>query len=165
VPPFGPLIDPNDPAFLAPGDMAARVVAFCEATGQTPPRSRGVVVRCLLESLALKYRQTVELLRAVTGTPVNAIHIVGGGVRIEELCQLTADAVGCPVIAGPVEASAFGNLLVQAIALGELDSLVQARALVCDSVSPQIYEPIADSRWDDAVARLERISNTEKTAA
>ena len=115
APPFSALIDPDDSSFLSPGDMPARLVSFCVRTAQTPPRDEGTFVRCCLESLALKYRWTIERLESILNTTINTIHVVGGGTKNTLLCQFTADACGRPVHAGPVEATAIGNILMQAI--------------------------------------------------
>jgi rhamnulokinase len=143
-------IEPNDPAFAEPGDMVARVRAFCAHTGQAEPVEPGAVVRCILESLALKHAQTVDLLASVTGTSPLELHIVGGGARNELLCRWTADASGRPVHAGPEEATLIGNLLVQAMSLGEIASLAEAREIVTASVAPTTYEPNESPAWRDA---------------
>jgi len=158
APPLGPLVDPNDPVFLAPGDMPQRIANWCRETGQDVPDSPAAMVRCVLESLALAYRQTIDLLAAACGVSPPAVHIVGGGARNELLCQLTADATGLPVWAGPTEASEVGNLLVQAMALGELGSLRDARAVVAESFSPVLYEPRPGGPWDQAYLRFGRLS-------
>ena len=125
--PLACLVDPDDPVFAVPGDMPGRIREWCRRTGQAVPDGPGEVVRCVLESLALAYRQAVELLAAACGVSPPALHIVGGGSRNGLLCQWTADATGLPVWAGPAEASEVGNLLVQLIALGELATLGDAR--------------------------------------
>ena len=138
APPFRSFIDPNDPAFLPPGDMPDRIREFCARTNQPVPDEPGTVVRCILESLALKFRQTVELLARVTGDTPPELHIVGGGARNRLLCQWTADATGLLVLAGPEEATLVGNLIAQAIALGELASLEEAREVVRSSFEPTL---------------------------
>ena len=155
---FGPVVDLDAPDFLAPGDMGPRIEAACATTGQQPPTTRGEVVRCILESLALAYRRTVREAASLSGSTFDVVHLVGGGVRNELLCRLTADACGVPVIAGPVEASAVGNVLVQARALGvALPDLAAMRALVTLTQPLQRFEPSGDaSPWDDAEARLSR---------
>jgi len=117
VPAFAALVDTDDPSFLGPGDMPLRIAEVCAATGQTPPQSQAETVRCILDSLALAYRMAVHTVQRLSGQSVDAVHIVGGGSRNTVLCQLTADACDLPVIAGPVEASALGNVLVQARAV------------------------------------------------
>ena len=114
------IIDTDHPDFLKPGDMATRIAAFCRRTGQPVPEDKGAVVRCILESMALKYRHVLQCLEEIQGRTLGPVHIIGGGTQNRLLCQLTADATGRPVIAGPVEATATGNLLMQALALGHL---------------------------------------------
>jgi rhamnulokinase len=155
APPFASFIEPNDPAFADPGDMPARIRAFCAHTGQPEPVGPGAVVRCILESLALKHAQTVDLLAAVTGTPPTEIHVVGGGARNELLCRWTADAAGVPVEAGPEEATLLGNLLVQAMALDEVATVADAREIVAASVAPTTFEPQPGAAWQEARARFE----------
>jgi len=150
------VIDPDDPAFLPPGDMPARVADACRRTGQRPPDSRAGLVRCIVDSLALAYRRTVRQVQELSGRHADVVHLVGGGARNELLCQLTADACGLPVVAGPVEASALGNVLVQARALGsapgDLDGM---RALVRASQPLRRFEPGGDgSRWQAAAGRV-----------
>jgi rhamnulokinase len=147
-------VDPNDPVFLPPGDMPQRIREACVRTGQEPPQGPAEVVRCVLESLALKYRQTIELLEAATGGPLREIHVVGGGALNQPLCQWTADATGLLVLAGPAEATEIGNLAVQAIALGELGSLDDAREVVRRSFAPDVYEPGERAGWEEAYARF-----------
>jgi rhamnulokinase len=154
APPFRSFIEPNDPAFADQGDMPARIRAFCAHTGQPEPADPGAVVRCILESLALKHAQTVDLLASVTGTGPTEIHLVGGGARNELLCRWTAAASGLPVLAGPEEATLLGNLLVQAISAGELRSLGEAREVVGASFSPVVYEPRDGAAWLEARERF-----------
>jgi rhamnulokinase len=158
--PYGPLVDPNSADFLHPGDMPARIAAFCARTGQPVPTEKGAIVRCALESLGLKYRQTLEHLEALLGHKLEVIHIVGGGSRNELLCQLTAGATGLPVIAGPVEATAIGNVMVQAMATGHLTSLEEGRAMVRRSFALKRYEPAPSDAWDGAYARFLDILET-----
>ncbi|HEU4945841.1 MAG TPA: rhamnulokinase family protein [Kribbella sp.] len=155
-PAFGALVDPDDPSFLAPGNMPARISAACRRTGQQPPETPATTVRCILESLALAYRRTVRVARTVAGQDVDAVHVIGGGSQNELLCQLTADACGLPVLAGPVEASALGNVLVQARALGApLPDLTAMRALVRATHQLRRYEPRGKpADWDAAEARV-----------
>ena len=152
--PFAALVDPDDPSFFAPGDMPARLAAVCTRTGQSAPADEGAFVRCALESLALKYRWTVERLEAILGTTIRSIHIVGGGGRNALLCQFAADACGRPVHAGPIEATAAGNVLMQAMARGRIGSLADARAVVARSFPVVVYEPRDPAAWDEAAARF-----------
>jgi rhamnulokinase len=157
--PFAALFDPDDARFFAPGDMPARIRDFCRETGQPIPQSAGEVVRSLMESLALKYRVVLEELIAVTGQSIEAVHIVGGGAQNAMLCAMTANAVGRPVLAGPNEATALGNGLVQLIALGELGGLADARALIRRSLPPTRYDPVQGMGgvWDAAYERFRRL--------
>ncbi|HEY5049605.1 MAG TPA: FGGY-family carbohydrate kinase, partial [Acidothermaceae bacterium] len=156
VPPFTAVIDPDDPVFLPPGDMPARIANACERRGQTPPQSQAQTVRCILDSLALAYRSAIREAQQLSGRAVEVLHIVGGGARNALLCQLTADACAVPVVAGPVEAAAIGNVLVQARALGAVTgSLTELRQLVCDTMELHRYEPRgSQAAWDAAAARL-----------
>jgi rhamnulokinase len=148
------LIEPNDPAFSDQDDMPARVRAFCAHTGQPEPVEPGSVVRCILESLALKHAQTIDVLASVTGTVPEEVHLVGGGSRNELLCRWTAGAAGLPVLAGPEEATLLGNLLVQAMALGELASIEEGREIVRRSFAPTVYEPQDAALWREARERF-----------
>lgn len=154
APPFQSLVDPDHESFAAPGDMPARIAAFCEHTGQPAPGDPGATARCILESIALKHAVTVDLLREVTGADPVELHVVGGGARNELLCRWTAQATGLPVLAGPEEATLAGNLLVQAMALGELASLEEARTVVRASFVPTVYEPTPSAEWDEARQRF-----------
>jgi rhamnulokinase len=155
VPPFTCLVDPDDPVFLHPGDMEARIRQVCHATGQTPPRSRGETVRCILDSLALAYRRAVMDAQRLSGRDVDVVHLVGGGARNELLCQLTADACQLPLEAGPVEAAALGNVLVQGRALGQVDDLPSARRLLRRTQQLRRFEPRGSaSSWEAAAARV-----------
>ena len=149
------LIEPNDPAFADQGDMPARVRAFCAHTGQPEPVEPGAVVRCILESLALKHAQTIDVLASVTGIAPAEIHLVGGGARNELLCRWTASAAGVPVLAGPEEATLLGNLLVQAMSLGEIASVREGREVVRASFTPTLYEPQDAAEWEAARERFE----------
>ncbi|MFI5585262.1 rhamnulokinase family protein [Amycolatopsis sp. NPDC051758] len=154
APGLAAVVDIDAPEFLAPGDMPARITAACRATGQRPPSTPAEVVRCIVDSLALAHRRTLREAAAITGRTIDVVHVVGGGARNELLCQLTADACGVPVLAGPVEAAALGNVLVQARALGEdLPDLASMRALVRETQEVRRYIP-AGGDWDAAEARL-----------
>ncbi len=156
APAFAAVVDPDDPAFLAPGDMAARIADACQRLGQPPPGNPAQVVRCILDSLALAYRRTIAQAQQLSGRHVDVIHIVGGGARNELLCQLTADACGLPVVAGPVEATALGNALVQARALGAAGgALADLRGLLRETQRLRRYEPRPDEpAWRAADARV-----------
>jgi rhamnulokinase len=151
------LVDVDDPAFAAPGDMPARLRDFCRRTGQPVPETKGEVVRSVLDSLALKYRHVLSALEAILGRRLDPLHVVGGGARNRLLCQLAADATGRTVVAGPVEATAAGNVAMQAMALGHLGSLAEARELVRRSFEIVSYDPRPGAEVDDAYARLVRV--------
>ncbi|PRY35795.1 rhamnulokinase [Umezawaea tangerina] len=139
LPPSPATVDATDSRFLAPGDMPERIAAACRETGRPEPRTRAELVRCVLDSLALAHRDAVADAARLSGRRVDVVHIVGGGARNELLCQLTADACGLPVVAGPVEASAFGNVLVQARAAGALDG--DLRTIVRATEPLRTYAP------------------------
>jgi rhamnulokinase len=152
APAFAALVDPGDREFLPPGDMPARIAAHCARTGQRPPAGRAETVRCILESLALGHRAAVREASRLSGRAVDTVHVVGGGARNTLLCQLTADACGLPVVAGPVEATAIGNALVQARAHGFTDD---PRELVRRTQDLTVYRPRGDeSAWDRAAERV-----------
>ncbi len=165
APPFAALIDPDDHCFLNPDDMPTAIAQYAERTRQAPPRAPGDMVRCTLESLALKYRQTLGQLETVVGRHLPVIHIVGGGSQNQTLCQMTADACARPVLAGPVEATALGNILVQMLAKGRLGTLEQGRSLVRASFPVATFEPREASAWNDAYARFLSLFNTLGKAA
>ena len=151
------LIDPDHPDFVAPGDMPARIRSFCGRTDQTPPESEGEIIRCALDSLALKCRFVLSNIREALDKPFSTIHIVGGGIKNTLLCQLIADATGLQVLAGPVEATALGNILVQAIANGDIGNLSEARDVVRASTPIQTYDPNPSEAWGDAYGRFLKI--------
>ena len=152
--PLRSIVNPDDSDFLKPGDMPSRIRAFCERTGQPVPQSQGAVVRCALESLALKYRWVLERLAEILGHGLEPIHIVGGGAQNRLLNQFTADATGRQVVAGPIEATAAGNILMQAMALGYIGSLEEGRRIVRRSFDVVTYEPAGGAEWDEAYARF-----------
>ena len=158
--PFAALVDPDDPSFLARGDMPSRLAAYCTRTGQILPNDEGAVIRCCLESLALKYRWVIERLETVLSTRIRRIHVVGGGSQNALLCQFTADASGRPVHAGPVEATAIGNILIQAMGRGRLDSLADVRAVVGRSFPIAVYEPRDTVAWNDAASQFAKLVPT-----
>jgi len=142
LPPDGPTFDPDDPVFLPPGDMPARIADACDRLGQPAPASRPALVRSILDSLAAAYARTVRAAADLSGQTVEIVHLVGGGARNTLLCQLTADACELPVLAGPVEATALGNVLVQARARGLLSGDLEAlRALVRSTQDVRRFEP------------------------
>lgn len=157
APAFGPIVDVDDHRFLSPGDMPNKIRQFCLETGQEVPESKGEVLRCALESLALRYRWVLERLEEMMGRTINVVHIIGGGMQNELLCQFGADAMRRPVIAGPIEATAMGNILMQALALGHIGSLEEGRAVVRRSFQVRTYEPVDAGPWEEAYDRYLRL--------
>ena len=156
IPPLRAVVDPDDPVFLHPGDIPAHLAEACRRTGQPPPRDEAETVRCILDSLALAYRYAIRQAQELSGRHADVLHIVGGGARNTLLCQLTADACDLPVVAGPAEGAALGNVLVQARALGsapaDLDGL---RALLHGSVELRRFDPSGDrDAWAAAARRV-----------
>jgi len=136
------VVDPNNPEFMTPGNMPSRIRRACMERGEQVPESPAQVVRCIMDSLALAHRRAVLAAQRLSGQAVEAVHIVGGGARNSLLCQLTADACGVPVVAGPIEASAIGNALVQARAMGALaGGLAELRTLVQATLQTRKYTP------------------------
>jgi rhamnulokinase len=159
------VVDPDGPEFLAPGDMPARIVAACRRTGQDPPADPGETVRCILDSLALAHRRALAEVQELTGRHVGTVHIVGGGARNALLCQLTADACGLPVVAGPVEAAALGNVLVQGRARGAVPGDLGAmRELLRRTQDLRRFEPsrAGTREWDEAARRIGLDSSTPR---
>lgn len=157
-PAFACFIDPDDPAFGKPGNLPRRVREYCQRTGQTVPESRGAVMRCIYESLALRYAQAFAQIQACTGKDYSVIHIVGGGTKDKLLCQLTANACGVPVVAGPVEATALGNVAVQLIAQGQIADLWEARQVIADSYPTLRYTPAEQELWRESYRRFAAIT-------
>jgi rhamnulokinase len=154
APPFVSIVNPDDPSFMLPPNMPAALADFCRKTGQPTPQEPGAAVRCALESLALRYRWVLERLEELLGRRLGVIHVVGGGCQNALLCQLAADACDRPVLAGPVEATAIGNVLVQAIGLGLLGSLAEARAVVRRSFEVRTFMPREPQRWQEPYQRF-----------
>ena len=155
--PFRSIIDPDASDFLAPAHMVDTIVAYCQRTGQPAPTTVGETVRCALESLALRYRWTLGALEELVGRRLETVRIVGGGCQNRLLCQLTADACQRPVITGPVEATALGNVMVQAMATGHLGSLAEARDAVAASIPQAHFTPGPVGGWDDAFGRFQTL--------
>jgi len=151
--PFKFLINPDDPMFLNPRDMTLAIRDFCYQTAQGTPVNHAEVVRCIYDSLSLKYRYTLEQIREVTAQPIEIIHIIGGGANNHFLNQLTADATGLRVIAGPTEATAIGNILIQARALGYVGSVNEIRQIIAGSFDLVQFNPTNDLDWESAYNR------------
>lgn len=154
APPFASVVNPDDASFLLPPSMPAALADFCRRTGQLGPTEPGAVVRCALEGLALRYRWVLERLEELTGQRLEVIHVVGGGSQNSLLCQFTADACNRPVLAGPVEATAIGNVLVQALGLGLLGTLADAREVVRRSFEVRTFEPQRSEAWQRPYERF-----------
>ncbi|NLK40191.1 MAG: rhamnulokinase [Clostridiales bacterium] len=155
--PLVSIVDPDDSRFAAPGNLPRRIADYCRETGQYVPQTKGEIVRCILDSLALKYRHTINMINEIRGKKATHLHIVGGGVQNKLLCCLAADACGIPVYAGPIEATAIGNILVQLMALGEISSISQGREIVRNSFELDCYEPAGDATWDEAYERFQKL--------
>ena len=155
--PYMAVMDPDDDQFFHPGAMPERIRNYCVNTNQPVPETKGEIIRVALESLALKYRWVLERLEELTGKRLEPIHIIGGGTKNRLLNQFTADATCRTVITGPVEATASGNVLLQAIGLKHLSSLTEAREIVRASFSPEIYEPKQTADWDEAYSRFKKV--------
>jgi rhamnulokinase len=155
--PFIAVINPDDEQFFHPGDIPERIRNYCASMGQTVPQTKGEILRVALESLALKYRWVLERLEELTGKRLDPVHIIGGGTKNRLLNQFAADATCRTVITGPVEATAIGNVLMQAIGLKHLHSLSNAREVVRASFAPEVYEPKETAAWDDAYFRFQKV--------
>jgi rhamnulokinase len=162
APAFRSFVDPDAPDFLNPPDMPAAIRDFCRSTNQPVPESRGEVIRCALESLALKYRLVLDELGRLAPRPIERLHVIGGGSRNGLLCRFTAEASGLPVIAGPVEATAIGNVMGQALALGRVGSLEEIREIVRRSEGQIVYGPDGARGWDAAIKRFRAMIEERK---
>ena len=152
--PLVSFVDPDDRRFLAPTDMPEAIRSFTKETSQPVPEDEGAVLRCALDSIALKFRQVLGMCEELSGAPIKTIHIVGGGTRNRQLCQAAADACGRLVVAGPVEATATGNVMMQAVAAGDVASVAEAREVIRNSFAVEQYEPNDTAAWDDAYGRF-----------
>jgi rhamnulokinase len=152
--PFQCFVDPDAPDFMAPDDMPEAIRQYCKKTKQYVPASEAEIVRCIFDSLALKYRSVLDMLREVSPHPIEKLHVIGGGSKNLLLCQLTANAIGIPVLAGPSEATALGNIMVQAMAVGAVKSLAEIRQVIGKSVKPDVYTPQETAQWEVAYKRF-----------
>jgi rhamnulokinase len=153
------VIDPDAPQFIKPESMSCAIADYCQSTGQPVPQSIGEFVRIILESLALAYRSTLSQLEEISGRKITQLNIIGGGSQNQVLCQFAADATGLPVYAGPVEATAIGNILVQAMALGKVKSHNELRDIVKRSFPLISYEPQHTAYWDEMYAHFLKIKS------
>jgi rhamnulokinase len=157
APAFACMVNPDDDALVLPANMPQALAALCRRTGQAVPEGPGPVIRCALESLALKYRWVLERLEELVGRRLDTIHIVGGGCQNKFLCQLTADACERTVRAGPVEATAIGNILTQCLGLGLVSTLDEGRAIVRRSFELETYEPRRPEEWQEPYRRFLKV--------
>ncbi len=155
APAFGTMFDPDETCFMAPHNMVQAIALYCNNKGRKAPQGVGETVRSCLESLALKYRWTARKLQSLTQKPLHTLHIVGGGSQNRLLCQLAADATGLRVVAGPVEATALGSILLQTMGAGKVDTLAQARQIAAASATLEIFAPSgSQERWAEAEAQI-----------
>ena len=155
---FPGLIQPDDPSFAHPDSMTEAICQFCQRTGQPQPEMPADYIRCIFRSLALRYRQIIEILDGMADFPIRRLHVIGGGSLNRHLMQWTADATGLPVIAGPSEGTALGNTLVQVRAGGGVDSLSDMRRIARRSVELKSYAPNASTDWDEAYERFQALN-------
>jgi len=148
------LIDPDDSRFLLPENMPEAIFSYLRETSQSLPQTKGGIIRTILESLALKYRYTLEQINQLRGTPIQVLHIVGGGTKNELLNQFAANACGIPVIAGPTEATAIGNIAVQAVTKGIFASIAEARSVIRNSFTLKEYQPQQPAQWEERFDRF-----------
>ena len=154
---FKCMINPDDSSFLNPGNMPKAIQEFCAKTNQPVPETKGEIARCIYDSLVLKYKFTIKQIESVTGKIIEKLHIIGGGAHNAIMNQLTADAIGIPVFAGPTEATAIGNLLLQAKALGKVHSLSEIRKIVRNSFEVAEYTPSPKLDWETAFQKFEKL--------
>lgn len=157
-------VDPDNDVFSSPGDFPQKIQMFCSKTGQTVPTSLGAIARCIYESLTLKYRYTLEQIQRNTGKKHTALHIVGGGVQSKILCQFASDSLGIPVFAGPIEATVYGNIMIQLTASGIIQNINSGRSLIAESVQIQKYVPHEREKWNAAYLQFLRMINKEKAS-
>lgn len=155
--PLACFVDPDAPEFVPQGNIPRRMREFCEKTGQYVPQTDGEIVRCIYESLAMKYRYAYRQICSCTGKTYSHIHMMGGGTKDRFLCQLTADATGCEVMAGPIEATALGNVAVQLIALGQISGIAQAREVIKNSFTPAVFYPKQTDTYSEGYQAFEKI--------
>jgi len=155
--PFRCFIDPDAPEFIPGGNLPRRIREYCQKTGQYIPRTEGEIVRCINESLALKYARTKEEIEACTGKRYPVIHMIGGGTRSQMLCQMTAEACGCKVVAGPVEATVYGNIALQLLTTGEINDLKAARKIISASEPLRTFQAAGGENWQKAYMEYRQI--------
>lgn len=159
VKPFQCFIDPDSPEFIPAGNVPRRIREYCKKTGQEVPMSSAEITRCINESLAMKYRYSLEQIAECTGKEYQSIHIVGGGVQSTLLCQMTANSCNCKVVGGPVEATVFGNIALQLVASGDIKDLSQVRKVISASSELYTYEPMDSDLWNVAYQRFRQVTS------
>ena len=155
---FRSLIYPDDAVFANPSDMQQAIIDYCKRTNQPVPETRGQIVRCIFESLSLRYRQVLDDLRKLIPRPIETLHVIGGGSRNDMLNQWTSNAVGIPVVAGPSEATAIGNIMLQALSSGKAQDVSSMRKLVAQSIPLKTFQPQDAETWTEAYARFQQIT-------
>ena len=159
---FRSFIDPDAPELSAHGNLPDKIKTYCKKTGQPVPETIGQLVRCIYESLAMKYRLALEQISECTDKKFDVLHLMGGGTKDGFLCELTAQSLGIPVVAGPVEATALGNIILQLIALGEIESIDQGRQIIAKTEKVKVFEEPHTPDWDDAYKRFCNIIKNNK---
>ena len=152
--PLQSFINPDSPGFLNPDNMPEAIQNYCRETHQKVPQSKGEIARCIYDSLVLKYKFTIEQIENITGRKIEKLHVIGGGANNEVLNQLISNATGISVISGPSEATAIGNLMMQAKALGAVDTVAEIRAIVKESFHMNICYPVHDYKWETAFEKF-----------
>ena len=156
--PFARFIDPDAPEFAVPGNLPARITEYCRRTGQSIPENEGQTVRCIYESLALRYRAVLEGIEKCTGKNYDSLNVVGGGTKDTLLCKMTADACNITVYAGPIEATVMGNVAVQLISGGDIADVVEARRIIANSGQLKCYSPENTAAWDEAYEKFKSVT-------
>jgi len=159
---FQNFVDANAEEFVSSGNMPRRIREYCKQTGQTVPETPGEIVCCINQSLAMKYRRELDKIQYCLNKKYDTIHMIGGGIQSKLLCQMTANATGCRVAAGPVEATAFGNIAVQMIALGQIKDIKEAREIIERSEATCYYEPQNTEEWSQAYARYCQVTKRQE---
>ena len=156
--PFRSFINPDDPRFANPQSMVKAIQDYCRETNQPVPETYKQIARCIFESLALRYREVVGYLRELAPFPIEKLHVIGGGTYNHHLMQMTADCLGIPVVTGPVEGTAIGNIMLQAKAAGLVGDIFQMRKIIADSIEQHTYLPTDTKSWDEAYQRFQGYS-------
>lgn len=159
---FRSFIDPDDASLSAHGNLPDKIRAYCKETNQPVPETIGQVVRCIYESLALKYRLALEQISECTGKKFDVLHLMGGGTKDGFLCELTAQSLGIPVVAGPIEATALGNIVLQLIALGEIENVQKGREIIAKTQSVKTFNEAHTYDWDEAYERFCKVINNKR---